>query len=57
MAEEQKNNKKGNLLIVDDDINFLRLLSVSIIEAFQHCNCQKWSRSFGNNKEWVSTLV
>jgi response regulator RpfG family c-di-GMP phosphodiesterase len=34
MAEEQKNNKKGNLLIVDDDINFLRLLSVQLSKHF-----------------------
>lgn len=34
MAGEQKNNKKGNLLIVDDDINFLRLLSVQLSKHF-----------------------
>ncbi len=34
MSENDKTQKKGNLLIVDDDINFLRLLEVQLSKHF-----------------------
>ncbi len=34
MEENSKNQKKGNLLIVDDDINFLRLLEIQLSKHF-----------------------
>lgn len=34
MAKEQENSKKGNLLVVDDDINFLKLLELQLKKHF-----------------------